>query len=162
MVSSSSVRSRTAAEPASAVKRSTISRSSGARATAYGHHPHHLPLGARQVQHVLHQVAQAARLLDDDRERLPPLVLSRRAAQLERLAEEQDLGERRAQLVRDAGGEVVPEPHQLVLAAELPRGDRGEPGGEREQAEQEREPRAWARHHELTGDVRRERRAHED
>jgi hypothetical protein len=126
------------------------------------HHAHHPALGTREVQHVFHQVGQAARLLDDDRERLPPLVLSGRPAQLERLAEEQDLGERCAQLVRDAGGEVVPEPHQLVLAPELPRGDRCEPRGERQQTEQQREPRAGTRHHELTGDAWRERRAHED
>jgi hypothetical protein len=107
-------------------------------------------------------VGEAPRLLHDDRQGLPPLVLAGGAAQLQRLAEEQDLGQRSAQLVRHAGGEVVPEPHQLVLAAELPRGDRSEPRGEHEQAEQQRQPRAGARHDQLARDVGRQRGAYGD
>ena len=112
------------------------------------------------MQHVLHQVRQPPRLLDDDRHGLAPRVLPARPTELERLAEEEDLGERSAQLVRHAGGEVLPEPHQLLLRA----GSDGaatavSAGGKHEQAEQERQPDAGLGHHQPARHVRRKPRA---
>ncbi len=94
--------------------------------------------------------------LHDDRERLPARVLARRAAQLERLGEEQDLGERGAQLVGDAGGEVRAEPGQLLLPPELPDRDEREPRREHQQAGENREARARGRDHQAAGGFRRE------
>ena len=95
-------------------------------------------------------------------ERLAPLVFSGCPAQLERLGEEQDLGERGAELVRDAGGEVGAQPGQLLLPPELPDGDHAEPGREREQAEQQRQPAAGLDQRQPRGDLGRERRPGRD
>jgi hypothetical protein len=81
--------------------------------------PGTVPLRPGEPEHVLHQVGEPAGLLDDDPERLTPLVLPGHPPELQGLGEEEDLGERGAELVGHAGGEVGPEPRQLLLPVEL-------------------------------------------
>ena len=118
----------------------------------------HPPLGAGELEHVLHQMSEPPGLLHDHAERLPPLVFPADPAQLERLGEEQNLGERGAELVRDAAGEVGAEPGQLLLPAKLPDSDHAEPAREREQQEQDREPAPGLDQGQPRGDGRRKRR----
>ncbi|HVG44815.1 MAG TPA: hypothetical protein VM890_08795, partial [Longimicrobium sp.] len=57
--------------------------------------PHRAALGAREVQHVVHQVGQPPRLLVDDLYAARPLLLAAHPAQPQRLGEHADLRQRR-------------------------------------------------------------------
>ena len=151
---SSTSKAKRSTPPASGAKRSTVSRSSGASATDLSPHPHHPTLRAGELQDVLDQVSQPPSLLHDHAQGAPPLAFPGGAAQLQRLGVEENLGERGAQLVGDAGGEVGPESRQLSLAAELAQGHGGERRGHGEQRQEERQPRRRPRHRELAGDRR--------
>ncbi len=97
-------------------------------------------------------MSEAPSFLHDDVDRLPASVLVPGTAQLERLGKEQDLRERGAKLVRDTRGEIRAEPNEVLLTAELTGGDDGESGRERQQTEQNREPRCRSGHDQSAGD----------
>ena len=105
----------------------------------------HLPLGAREVQDVLDEVHQPAAFLDDHAGRGATLVVGAHAAEVERLGEEHDLRERRAQLVRDAGDEIRAQPRQLVLAPKLEHRQQHHRRRQREESDEDRHPRLGER-----------------
>ena len=94
--------------------------------------------GPREGQYVFDQVREAVRLAIDVVERPLALRLGGEAAEAQRLEEQTDLGERRAQLVRDARDEVGAQTRQLLLAAELDDRNHGERRRDEEHAEEER------------------------
>jgi hypothetical protein len=75
---------------------------------------HRAALGLREVQHVLHELQEAAGLLHHRLGRRAALLGRAHAVERERLAEEEDLGERGAQLVRHARREVGAQAGQLL------------------------------------------------
>ena len=78
-----------------------------------------------------------------DREGRPGRVLRRaELSRLLQLREHADLRQRRPQLVRDAGDEILPQPLEALLAPELHGGRDGHPERQEHQAGEQRQARA--------------------
>ena len=160
--SSSSQRTLSAAAPASGAKRSTISLTSGA-SSSVSLRTWTIRRSAREKCSTFSTRCASRRgLLHDDAERLPRAVLAAGATHLQGLRKEQDLGERGPKLVGYARGEVGAQARELLLPAELSHGDGGEPRGERQQPEKNRQARRGARHHQTPRHRRREPHPHDE
>ena len=92
------------------------------------------------MQKVLHEVRQPPGFLIDDRQRAAALLVGAHAAERQRLRKHPDLGERCAQLVRDAGNEIGAEARQLGFAAQLEERGPDKHRCQSEQAEDQRQP----------------------
>ena len=95
-------------------------------------------LRLREEQDVLHQVAEAARFLVDDRERPVALFVRPDTTEQERFCEHPDLRKRGSQFVRDVGDEFGAESVQLLLAPELQQRCHDQSSREQEEAQDER------------------------
>ena len=84
----------------------------------------HASLGAREMENVLHEMHEAPAFLHDHVGRRASFLLRANASEVERFSKEQNLRQRRAQLVRHARDEIGSQPRQLVLAAQLHDGQR--------------------------------------
>ena len=99
---------------------------------------------AAEEEHVVHQPEEAARLAHDDPAGDAHVPPGAHGAQGERVAEEEDLGQRRAELVRDAGDELGAQIGQL----ERPPGHRGGREDEKHRhGDQRRQQRGARRRH---------------
>ena len=122
-VASSRARRATSAAPASGRQSSTIPLHARAQVERLRAEPRHPPLGAREVQNVLDEMHQPPAFLHDHICRACAARLRvRTRPRFECLGEEQDLRQRRAQLVRHARDEIGAQARQLVLAPQLQHG----------------------------------------